>query len=43
MNEQKILEIIQSQQRSIDLLTESLEIANGRITNLYDHVIKRPL
>jgi len=43
MNETKLLELIQSQNRSIELLGERLDIANERINNLYDHVIKRSL
>lgn len=43
MNEKILYELIQSQSRSIELLSERLDIANERISNLYDHVIKRTL
>ena len=46
----KLLELIEAQRLSIDLLTkrldvvsERLDIANDRVSNLYDHVIKRTL
>ena len=50
MNEKILLELLEAQRLSIDLLSkrldavsERVDIANDRISNLYDHIIIRTL
>jgi len=43
MEEINIYELIKVQNNNIKLLSELLDIANERITNLYEHILKRPL
>ena len=50
MNEKILLELLESQRLSRDLLSkrldavsERVDIANDRISNLYDHIITRTL
>ena len=41
MNEKILLELIEAQRLNIDLLHQRLDIANERISNLYDHITKK--
>jgi len=42
MNEIKtLIELIEAQRLNIDLLHQRLDIANERISNLYDHITKK--
>jgi hypothetical protein len=41
MNEKILLELIEAQRLSIELLHQRLDIANDRISNLFDHISKK--
>jgi|TARA_R110000737_G_scaffold3797_2_gene12679 hypothetical protein len=41
MNEKILIELIEAQRLNIELLHQRLDIANDRISNLFDHITKK--
>ena len=41
MNEKILIELIEAQRLNIELLHQRLDIANDRISNIFDHITKK--